>query len=133
MLVRGVRAIAYRSQAVKRRYTESRGEIAVRAATRDAFSDRQAHLRRQRFSASEKRGADFAFHGGAIEAAANFQARSTRKRPQRAQAFLDAAHVRKVQRAKIDDRASTFGDDIDARSALDNVGVHADAAAQVVR
>src|ERR1700687_3210122 len=62
----------------------------------------------------------------------NFQACTARWGPQGAQALLYPAHVRKAQGAEIDHGAGALGDEVDARAAFDDVGVHADAAAQIV-
>src|SRR5882762_2293371 len=48
------------------------------------------------------------------------------------QALLELAHVREAEGAKVDHGAGTLGDDVDARAALDYVGIYANAATQVV-
>lgn len=45
---------------------------------------------------------------------------------------LDAAHVRDAQRAKIEDRAGSFGDYVHASAAFDDVSVDSYSPAQVI-
>lgn len=120
------------AEAVQRGDAEGGGEIAVGAAAGHAFTERPSHLSGKRFGARKERCATLTFERRAIEAAVNFEAGAAIEGAKCAQASFDAAHVRSVERAEIEESASAFGDDIDARAAFDDVGINADAAAQVV-
>ena len=89
-------------------------------------------MRGERFGFGEKRGAVFMFERGAIEAATHFEFCARKNGTKRVQFALEAAHVRNAERAKIEDGAGSFGDDIYASASFDDVGVYGDAAAQVV-
>lgn len=120
------------AEAVEGGDAERGGEIAVGAAAGRAFTERPSHLSGKRFGAREERCAAIAFERRAIEAAMNFQAGAAIEGAKRAEASFDAAHVGSVERAEIEESASAFSDDIDARAAFDDVSIDADAAAQVV-
>src|SRR5579864_6734096 len=98
MFVRGVRAVTHRAESIERGNAERGGQVAVGATAGHTFTEAQTHLRRERLGASEKRGADFAFHRGAIEAAANFETGAANARTQGTQALFEAAHIRNAQR-----------------------------------
>ncbi len=120
------------AEAVESWSADRAGEIAVGAAAGGAFAQKYAHSRGQGFGFGEKRGAGFAFERGTIETSANFELRARKNWTQSVQTALDAAHVREAKCAKIEDGFGTFGDDIYACAAFDDVRVHSDAATRIV-
>lgn len=120
------------AEAVERGDAEGGGEIAVGAAAGGAFAEAQAYLRGEGFGAREERGAALVFERSTIEAAVNFETRAAMDGAKRAEASFDAAHVRSVESAKVEESPGAFGNDVDARAAFDDVGVDADTAAWIV-
>lgn len=120
------------SEPVERRDAQRGGEIAVRAATRGTFSERQPHLPGKEFRSGKKRRAEFSFERRAIEAAVHFQPSAGMNRTKRVQQAFKPAHIRDAQSAKIEDGAGELGDDIYASAAFDDVGIDGNSAARVV-
>jgi len=125
-------AVADGAEAVERGDAESGGEIAVGAAAGGAFAQSETHLRGERFGFDEERGAAFALERSAIEAAANFEFCTGMAWTKSTEFAFEAAHVGDAERAKVEDRAGSLGDDIHTRSAFDHVGVDGHAAPEIV-
>ena len=120
------------SKPVERRDAQRGREIAIRAATCRAFSERQPHLTGQELCSGKKRRAEFSFERRAIEAAVHFQPSAGMNRTKRVQPVFKPAHIRHAQSAKVEDGAGELGDDIYASAAFDDVRIDGNSAARVV-
>src|SRR5690348_10253927 len=112
-----MRAMADGSEPVERGDAQRSGEIAIRAATRGTFSERQPHLPCQEFCSGKKWRAEFSFERRAIETAAHFQPSAGMNRTKRVQPVFKPAHIRHAQSAKVEDGVGALCDDIYASAA----------------
>lgn len=132
VLVGGVSAVTYCSEAVERGDAESGGEIAVGATACRGFTYLQAHLRGESFCAGEKRGAVFAFQWRAIEAAGDFEFGAAVNGFKGLKAFFEGVHVGSAPGAKIENGFGVFGDDVGTCAAPHHIGVDGDSTAKII-
>src|ERR1700694_3840659 len=125
-------AVADGAEAIEGGDAERGCEISVRATAHGALAQGEIHLLRERFGASEKGCAHFAFERRAVEAAGDLQAGSPVKWAQGMQTAFHGAHVGNPHGTKIKNSARAFRNYVRARAAFDDAGVDGDAAAKII-
>src|SRR5579871_446591 len=128
-LVEGVRTFADGAETVEGRDTESRGEIAVGAATAQGLFQFNAEFGggfpREMEQAHRSGGA---LHRGTVQPAGDFDGAALVKGAEGAKSLFQHESITRVQHAHVDFNAGLGGHDVGTSAAADDAGVDGDAA-----
>src|SRR5712692_10625826 len=127
-----VRAVAHGAKTVESRHAGGGRQVAIRAAARRGFTNREAHFVCEELRLAVERGAHLAFERRAIEPAGDPQARAGKNRPQRAQPAFEPFHIGGPRSANVNHGAGAVGDDVAASASLDDVRIYRNPAAEIV-